>query len=77
MAKKSKKRNKRYSGEDAKPLQPAADTQTVVHRYEAVDRGTVGQWWFEKKRTVKIVAGVAALVIIVVWLIVELFKVIF
>lgn len=75
-SRRNKKRTKRYAGEDAKHLQPA-ETQTSVHRYEAVDRGRIGQWWFEKKRTVKIVAGVTAVVLIAVWLIVELFQIIF
>lgn len=76
MSKRNKKRTKRYTGEDAKQLQPA-ESQPVVHRYEAIDRGRIGQWWFEKKRTVKIIAGVAAIVLIIIWLIVELFQIIF
>lgn len=76
MARRNKKRNKQYTGEDAKRLQPA-ETQQTVHRYEAVDRGRIGQWWFEKKRTVKIAAGVTAIVLILIWLVVELFRIIF
>jgi len=47
---KKKRRNKRYAGEDAKI------EQTTVHHYSAVDRGTFGQWWYERKTLVKRVA---------------------
>lgn len=71
---KNKKRNKRYTGEDAKPLQPASEAP-VIHRYEAVDRGAARQWWFEKKRTVKIVAGATGVVALAGWLLFELFQI--
>jgi len=77
MAKRNKKRTKRYSGEDAKQLQPAAESQPTIHRYEAVDRGRIGQWWFEKKRTVKIVAGTTAVVVFIGWLLFELLRILF
>ncbi len=77
MAKKNKKRTKRYTGEDAKQLQPMSDSQPVIHRYEAVDRNALSQWWFEKKRTVKIVGGATGVVIIVGWLLFELFRIVF
>ena len=75
--KRSKKRTKRYSGEDAKHLQVPADSQPVVHHYSAVQRSSLGQWWFEKKRIVKPVAGAVAIGIILVWLLVELFQMVF
>ncbi len=67
MAKQKKKRNKPYRGQDA-----GTPSEPVVRRYTAVDRGRVGQWWFEKKRFVKIVATISAVVIVVIWLIVVL-----
>lgn len=45
-----KKRNKAYTGADAKVSQP------TVHRYVAVDRGRAGQWWHERKTLIKRVA---------------------
>lgn len=74
---KRKKRTKRYSGEDAKHLQASADAQPVVHRYQAVQRSRVGQWWHEKKRTVKIIAGTLAVATAVIWLLTELFRIVF
>lgn len=68
MAKQKKKRNKRYTGEDA------AMTCPSITRVQAVDRGRVGQWWFEKKRTVKISAIATAVVSFIGWMIFELFR---
>jgi len=77
MAKRTKKRTKRYSGEDAKHLQTPVDMQQNVHRYQAVQRSKLGQWWHEKKRIVKPVATVAVIAAVVVWLLFELFSIIF
>jgi len=75
MARKNKKRTKRYTGEDARTPQTPAQSQPVVHHYEAADRGAVGQWWFDKKRTVKIVSGATGIVVLVGWLLFELFRI--
>lgn len=75
MSKKPKKRTKRYQGEDAK--KPTAGSSPVVHRYEAVQRSRLGDWWQTKKRPLK-VGGIATAVIGgAVWLIFELFRLIF
>ena len=74
MPKKTKKRTKRYQGEDAK--QPISSTP-VVHRYEAVERSPLGEWWQTKKRIVRPVAITGGVVIGVAWLLVELFQIIF
>jgi hypothetical protein len=42
-----KKRNKVYTGEDAKVVQP------TVHRYQAVNRSALGEWWQKRKKIVK------------------------
>jgi hypothetical protein len=52
MSRKHKKRNKPYTGEDAVPQQP------VVHRYTAVVRSPLGEWWHEHKRQVKMIAWI-------------------
>jgi hypothetical protein len=75
--KKSKKRTKRYSGEDAKHLQTPTDTEPVVHRYTAVQRSGLGQWWFEKKRVIKPLASIVAIGVVGVWLLIELFRIVF
>lgn len=75
MAKKSKKRTKRYSGEDAK--QVSTSSEPVIHRFEAVERNALQQWWHEKRRVVKISAGVGGGLLVFVWLVFELFQIIF
>lgn len=74
MVKTKKKRTKKYHGEDAATPQSG---QPVIHRVVAVDRGKVGQWWFEKKRTVKIASITTGAIVFIGWLIVELFRAIF
>ena len=71
MSKQKKKRNKPYRGEDAAPSGP------VVHRYTAVQRSPLAEWWLERKRTVKIVGIAGGGTILVGWLLVETVRVIF
>lgn len=71
MAKQKKKRNKVYSG------QGAAATRPTVTRLSAVQRNKLQQWWFDKKRIAKPVLIGVAIAIVVVWLLVELVRVIF
>lgn len=68
MAKKQKKRNKAYSGADAKTAAP------VVTRISAANRSALGQWWFDRKRVLKPILIAALVVTIVVWLIFELVR---
>lgn len=70
MGQQKKKRNKKYSGSDAATARPS------ITRVQAVNRSKIGQWWHEKKRIAKPVLIAAAVVIIIVWLIVELFRII-
>lgn len=72
MGKSKKKRTKRYSGEDATS---SPVSEPVVYRVTAVDRGRLGQWWFEKKKVVKPIAIVAGIVVVIIWLIVELVRI--
>ncbi len=69
MSKRKKKRNKIYRGRDS-----ATPSEPTIRRYSAVDRGKFGQWWFEKKRFIKIVSSIAVVVTVVVWLIIVLFQ---
>ena len=71
MAKQKKKRNKKYTGADAKNSQPN------VIRVQAVRRSPAKQWWHEKKKIVKTVAIVVAVVALLVWLITILLGLIF
>ena len=70
MVKQKKKRNKVYRGSGAAVTRPA------VIKVSAVNRNRPQQWWFEKKRVVKPVAITVAIIIAVIWLIVELIRII-
>ncbi len=69
MAKLKKKRNKVYTGQDASITRP------TVTRLSAANRSKAGQWWYEKKRFAKPVLIASLVIIIVVWLVVELVRV--
>jgi hypothetical protein len=71
MAKQKKKRNKKYSGSEAKVTQPQ------VVRVQAVQRSKAGQWWFEKKKFAKPILIATGVVLVVVLLLTELFRIIF
>lgn len=71
MSRKHKKRNKPYTGQDAVPDQP------VVHRYTAVVRSPMGEWWQDHKRMVRIVSIVAGVVLLAGLLIYGLIDIIF
>ena len=71
MSRKHKKRNKPYTGQDAVPDQP------VVHRYTAVVRSPIGEWWQEHKRMVRIVSIIGGIVLIATFLVFELVNLIF
>lgn len=70
MAKQKKKRTKKYSGSDA------AMTRPTITRVEAVQRSKVGQWWHDRRRTLKPILIAGVVVLIIVWLIVELVRII-
>ncbi len=70
-----KKRNKKYQGEDAK--QNAPSVEPTIHRYEAVQRTALGEWWQTKKRFARPVAITAGIAIVIAWLIVEVIGMIF
>ena len=69
MSKRLKKRTKKYTGEDAKV---STQEQTVVHRYEAVERSRLGEWWQGKKKFAKPVGITAFIVIFVAFMITEI-----
>ena len=63
MTKKSKKRNKTYTGANA------AKTQPSVTRVEAVNRSKPAQWWHENKKRTRSIAIFVGIVAVVIWLI--------
>jgi hypothetical protein len=67
--KQKKKRNKQYRGMDASMDRPS------VTRITAANRSKIGQWWFERKKVLKPVLIGAAILIVVVWLIIELIRI--
>lgn len=71
MSRKNKKRNKPYTGADAVPSQP------VVHRYVAVQRSPLGEWWHTRKKTVILIAKIVGIGIVVAWLLYELLMMVF
>ena len=76
MSKKAKKRTKRYHGEDAKRTAPASN-ERVVHRYEAVERSRLSEWWQPRKKLFRFGAIAAAVATGSIWLLIELFQLVF
>lgn len=70
MAKQKKKRNKQYQGAGASVTRP------VVTRISAANRNSLQQWWFEKKRIAKPVLIASGVVALVIWLVVELVRIV-
>lgn len=68
--KQKKKRNKVYTGADA------AIDRPVVVKISAVNRSKIGQWWFDHKRIARPVLITVAVVAVVTWLIIELFRIV-
>lgn len=71
MSKKNKKRNKPYQGPDAKNRAP-----TIQH-YTAVVRSPLGEWWYEHKRAAILIAKFGGGGVIVIWLLLELLRLVF
>jgi len=70
MGKQKKKRNKAYTG------QGAAVTKPTVTRLNAEKRNAASQWWYEKKRIAKPILIAAAVAIVIVWLVIELIRIV-
>ncbi len=62
MAKQRKKRTKRYTGEDARSSGVAGQSKPVIHRSEAVLRNPLNQWVHERRRLLRVVAVVVAII---------------
>jgi hypothetical protein len=71
MSKNRKKRNKPYTGVDAAPAGP------TVHRYVAVQRSPLGEWWHTRKKAVILGLKIAGITAIVAWLLYELSMMVF
>ena len=65
-----KKRNKQYRGVDA------AVTKPSITRISAANRSKLGQWWFDRKKFLKPVLITVAIATVVVWLLIELIRLI-
>lgn len=67
--KQKKKRNKQYRGAEASLQRP------VVTRISAANRTKLGQWWFDRKRILKPVLIIVAVLAVLVWLMIELIRI--
>lgn len=77
MAKKRKKRNKRYTGEDAKLTGVAGQNKPVIHRYDAVQRNSVNQWVYDRRKLLKtalIALGIILFVVLIVFGLIQSFN---
>lgn len=70
MAKQKKKRTKKYSGSDAAMSRPS------ITRVQAVSRSRIGQWWYDRKKVIRPVIITGAVVLVIIWLLIELIRVI-
>lgn len=66
MSKQKKKRNKAYTGSGAAQARPA------VTRIAAVNRSKYGQWWYDHKRMVRMIAIPVAILFALIILIIGL-----
>ena len=70
MTKHKKKRTKKYTGTDAAVRQP------VVTKVTAVKRSPLQLWWLDRRRFLKPVLTTSAVVLVVVWLLIELIRIV-
>jgi hypothetical protein len=66
MSKQKKKRNKSYTGSGATQARPA------VTRIAAVNRSKASQWWYDHKRTVRMIAIPVAILFALIVMIIGL-----
>lgn len=69
MTKQKKKRTKKYSGQDAAVSRP------TITRVTAVKRNKAQLWWLDRKRLLRPLFIVIAVITAAVWLVVELVRV--
>lgn len=69
MGKSSKKRNKKYTGANAKSV----DNSVRVHKVNAVARSNFGQWLYDHRKLIKNVSVAVLVVAVVTFLIVQAF----
>ena len=67
MSNKSKKRNKKYAGWDAK----TDDSTVLVHKVSAKPRSNFQQWLFDHKKMIRNVAIVVAVVGVITFFVVQ------
>ena len=71
MSKKSKKRNKKYTGVGSTSQTPVVTRITA----SAVNRTRLGQWWFENKKLIKTVATVLIVIATLILIVVEIINI--
>ncbi|MGB4420596.1 MAG: hypothetical protein WBI29_02245 [Candidatus Saccharimonadales bacterium] len=69
MSKKSKKRNKKYTGVGSTSQAP------VVTHIVASNRSKFSQWWFDNKKLIKTVATVLIVIVTLVLIIIEIINI--
>ncbi len=77
MSKQHKKRNKRYSGEDAKTTGVAGQNKPVIHHIEAKIRHPAIQWLYERKKLLRNIAigvGIGGFMVLVIYGLVQTFS---
>jgi hypothetical protein len=72
MSKRTKKRTKKYQGEDA-----ATPVPKTVRRYTAVQRSPSGEWWHTHKKRIRVIAIISGVVAFITLIISELVRLIF
>lgn len=70
MSKKTKKRNKPYTGENAA-------SKPTVHKYQAVTRSPLGEWWHDNKKRVRLISLITVGSVAFIYLMYEFFKILF
>lgn len=70
MSKQKKKRAKQYTGRDAVQ-------GPTIHHYRAEAKSPFREWWDTRKRAIKYITYIGGGAVIVIWLLIELFHMIF
>jgi hypothetical protein len=70
MSKQKKKRNKVYTGANA------AITKPIITRISAVNRSKPGQWWFDRKSTIKPLLKVTGIAFVIIVIVIEIINII-
>lgn len=75
--KKHRKHNKLQKVAQAPEVAAEPQVESNVTRYKAVIRSPIGEWWFENKKRVRLIAIIAGVGLLVGWLLFELLNLVF